>query len=112
MGIDEFLYGCNRLKGPARNKDVLKVKMAADTLVESMNFLETVLDGSERKMVKMERITRALLQRVGVEYGADAGEMAENRPSSSRARGSRERRPERAGRSAAARRPRAAPCGR
>lgn len=63
LSMDEFIDGCTKLKGVARNRDLLAITAQADTLSRKMDDLGDELLASERMLYQLDEISVSITNR-------------------------------------------------
>lgn len=63
LSMDEFIDGCTKLKGVARNRDLLAITAQADTLSRKMDDLGEELQSSERMLHQLDEISVSITNR-------------------------------------------------
>lgn len=74
LSIDEFIGGCMRLKGQAKSKDLLQVRVAVETLGKHLSFLENVLELGDERLMLLDSRTQNMI-RQAEEVFLDAREL-------------------------------------
>jgi len=63
LSIEEFIAGCNKLKGVAQSKDLLGIQSQADTLGQRMDTLNDSLADGERMLAALDEVTLRIARR-------------------------------------------------
>merc|ERR1719491_2410450 len=63
LSMDEFIDGCTKLKGTAKNKDLLAITAQADTLAQKMDSLGEEMQKTEKMLHQLDEISVSITNR-------------------------------------------------
>eukprot|EP00927_Polykrikos_kofoidii_P002876 TRINITY_DN11149_c0_g1_i1.p1 TRINITY_DN11149_c0_g1~~TRINITY_DN11149_c0_g1_i1.p1 ORF type:complete len:527 (-),score=119.42 TRINITY_DN11149_c0_g1_i1:163-1743(-) len=63
LRVDEFVSGCDKLKGVAESRDLLRIHAEADALSDQMGNLHKSLQDSEKMMADLDEVTTLITRR-------------------------------------------------